>query len=162
MKKFSSALVMLLFSSTCFAQWYSKGTDAIIGYNGIDQKGQEKTVLLIVGFRPQVSCKPDVALMILAGKTLGQPIKQRNSKSEKNQLVVYVDGQPFTGPTKQTEYTNGIENSMFAPYGLIETLKNGRNISVRFGGTKGPDYLNLANVTGFEAAMNQAKAGCKP
>lgn len=161
MRKFSLALIVLMFTSTCFAQWYSKGTDAIIGYNGIDQKGQEKSVLLIVGFRPQVSCKPDVALMILAGKTLGTPISQKKSKSEKGQLVVFVDGVPYTAPTKQTEYTNGVETAMFAPYGLLDALLKGRNISVRLGGSTGPDYLNFSNVTGFETAVNQAKLNCR-
>jgi hypothetical protein len=154
-------ILLVSVSNSCFAQWYSKGTDAIIGYNGLDQKGKEKTVVLIVGFRPQVSCKADVSLMILAGKVLGTPVNQKNSKSQKSQLVVYVDGVPYTAPTKQTEYTNGVENAMFAPNGLLDALSTGRNISVRFGGSTGPDFLNLANVTGFEVAMKQAKANCK-
>jgi hypothetical protein len=161
-KKILIALIFTIFSPLSQAQWYSKGADAIVGHEGIDiSTGTEKYISLIIGHPKEFSCKPTVSFIIISGKKLGSPLKQRTSKSEKNQMVIYVDGRKFTTETKQTEYTNGIENAMFAPSGLIEALSVGRNVTVGFGSGRKPDLFTLTSSTGFSDAYKKAKLACK-
>ncbi len=122
--------------------------------------GQEKNVLLAIGFDNRAGCRTTASLIIISGKQLGAPVSQKTSKNFKNQLVISVDGRDHTSFTKLTQYVSGVESTMLASNELIEALKHGRSVSVNFNSRRNPDSLTIPNMNGFSEALKKAEANC--
>jgi len=93
------------------------------------------------------------------GQKIGSPVKQRTSKSKKNQLIVTVGSQEFTNETKLTEYTNGVELAMRWSQDFVDALANKNTpFSAKVGTTK---ILEFSKASGFDLANRQAKVNCR-
>jgi len=140
-------------------KWDVKGADAIIGLSTEPQSPEiAKNALFVIGYSKKFSCMPIVSILVIKGQKLGSPIDQKTSKSKKNQLIVTVDTKEFTGETKLTQYTNGMELAMRGSQDLIDALSNkNSSFSARVGETT---ILNFSNASGFESSNRKAKINC--
>lgn len=157
-------LLGLLVSLNAFAgwkgTWQTKGSDALIGLSTEPSNPDiAKNSYLIIGYTKSTACLPVVSVLIINGQKLGSPIKQKASKSRKNQLVVKVNGQEFTADTKLTEYANGMELAMYASNGLIQALSsNSASFSAYIGSTT---ILEFEKANSFTSANSAARSNCK-
>ena len=140
-------------------RWESKGADALIGLSTDPQNPDlAKNAFLIIGYSKKFNCSPVVSVLVLNGQKVGTPVKQRTSKSKKNQLIVTADSKVFSDETKLTEYTNGMEMAMRGSQELVNALSNNNTpLSARVGSTV---ILDFSSASGFEIANRRAKANC--
>ena len=165
--KIQATLFLLGVLGICFStyaswsgNWQSKGGDVIIALSTKpDNPDMGKNGYLIIGYSKKFECQPVVSSLVIQGQKLGSGIKQKTSKSLKNQLVVKVDGKEYTAETKMTEYTNGVELAMRSPDGLIEALSAPSSLfEARIGKLV---LFEPTKATSFAGANAKAKSNCK-
>ena len=87
-------------------KWDSKGSDALIGLSSNpNTPDAAKNAFLIVGYSKNFNCSPVISVLIIEGQSIGNPVDQITSKSNKNQLMVIVNNQTFSSQTKMTKYS---------------------------------------------------------
>jgi len=140
--------------------WQSKGSDALIGLSSEPSNLDiAKNTYLIIGYTRQFSCTPVVSVLIIKGQRLGNPITQKKSQAQKNQLVLTVNGKVFSGETRLNEYTNGMELAMPGSLALVSELSTqNTSIDVTVGSTR---IMNFSKANGFATANSYAKSNCR-
>lgn len=141
-------------------RWEHKNGDVVVGLSSNPQNPvNAKNSLIVIGYFKNMGCSPVVSVLVLNGQSLGQPVKQKTSKSKKNQLVITVNGKDFSNETKMTEYTSGMELAMHGENSLINALSDPTaSFSARIGKTT---ILDFSSASGFKQANQFAKANCR-
>jgi len=153
------AALVIGFPSLAYAQWTTKGRDAIFNMYMPQAKQADTNAMIIVSYDKRWSCKPAVSVMLVSGRYLGTPEKQTTVKKTADQLTLIVDGKRFTDTTKVTMYSNGWEFAMFAPKGLVEALsQKPKSVVAKIGGGLGG--FDFSDGTGFQSANAAAAANC--
>lgn len=152
-------ICILTISHVAQASWTVNGRDALLSMYLPQAKKPDTHAVLIVSYEKRWSCRPAISVLLFSGLKLGTPERQVQSKKAADQLHVLVDGKEFTGETKTTFYSNGVERAMFAQHGLVEALKQRpRSVQVRLGAGLGE--FDFSDGTGFQAANAAASANC--
>lgn len=143
-----------------FAQWLANGTDATYTMYLPQAKKPDTNAIFIVSYEKRWSCRPAVSVILASGRKLGVAERQETLKKRDDQLSIVIDGQTFSGETKMTMYSNGMELAMFAPPGLVEALaKQPTSVVARLGaGLRGFDF---SDGLGFADANAAVYAKCR-
>lgn len=152
-------ILVLLYPLLAQAQWVTTGRDAMYTMYLPQAKKPETNAIFIVSYERERSCLPAVSVMLVSGRKLGPPERQTTVKKRKDQLSIVVDGRVFSGETKLTIYSNGMELAMFAPAGLVEAMsKQPTSVVARLG--TGLGSFDFSDGRGFSAANAAAYAKC--
>jgi hypothetical protein len=153
------AALLIGFPSQVYAQWITKGRDAIYNMYLPQAKKADTNAMIIVSYDKRWSCKPAVSVMLVSGRQLGTPEKQTTVKKTADQLILIVDGRRFTDTTQLTIYSNGMELAMFAPQGLVDALsQKPKSVIAKIG--EGLGGFDFSDGTGFQSANAAAAANC--
>lgn len=159
LRSFALAIAALL-PVLSVAQWVANGTDAAYNMYLPQAKKQDTNAVFIVSYDKRWSCRPAVSVMLVSGRKLGAAERQETLKNGDDQLSIVIDGKVFTGVTKLTMYSNGMELAMFAPSGLVEALgKQPTSVVARLG--KGLGGFDFSDGIGFANANAAAHAKCR-
>jgi CHAT domain-containing protein len=112
-------------------------------------------------------CRSTMGLITMQGKELGDFKRQKIAEKSKNQLVIDIEGEEYTGRSAAAFYSGGFETQMVVDdrgfdsnrMRIEEALTMGKPFSVRFG--RGDDLLTHVQHRGFKIAKERAEAFCQ-
>ena len=125
-------------SAETVAKWRVQGSSVVLeSTTNLANPSQGKSAVIALTYEKSFfKCKPSLAFLSFEGLKLGTGIKQKTSKSKKNQLTFYVNKKKFIAQkeTKMNTYSNGIELVAFFNESILRELSKPSLIKVSVGG----------------------------
>lgn len=157
MKVLATTVALCVAAQCATAQWQAKGNEASATIYLPQAKKADTHAIVVLSYEKRFDCRAALSFLLVSGRQLGAA--KRQASVQKGEHVVFeVDSRTFTGPGKITFYTNGMEQALFAPAGLVEAMRTAKTLIAR----PGEPVKGIAfPVDGFASAEASARASCR-